>query len=154
LTQTNIGLIKKSADTDMTPADTRLMEWIRKKRGRLDTLRSPDRDLVEKLHEEMRVLHTYNSNAIEGNTLTLSETRLVLSEGIAIGGKTLSEHLEATNNAQGYDLIVRLAREQVPISHVTVQQIHEVVTRGILEICGRYRTRNVRITGAVRSQTD
>jgi len=137
----------------MTPADTTLMEWIRKKRERLDALRPLDRDLVEKLHEEMRVLHTYNSNAIEGNTLTLSETRLVLDEGITIGGKTLREHLEATNNAQGYDLIVRLAREQAPISHVTVQQIHEIVTRGILESCGRYRTRNVRITGSARSPT-
>lgn len=154
MSHTNIGLIKKSADTDMTPADTRLREWILKKRERLDALRPLDRDLVEKLHEEMRVLHTYNSNAIEGNTLTLSETKLVLSEGITIGGKTLREHLEATNNAQGYDLMVRLAREQAPISHVTVQQIHEIVTRGILEISGRYRIRNVRITGAVRSPTD
>lgn len=138
----------------MTTADTHLMEWIRNKRGRLDALRPLDRDLVEKLHEEMRVLHTYNSNAIEGNTLTLSETKLVVNEGITIGGKTLREHLEATNNAQGYDLIVRLAHEQALISHVSIQQIHEVVTRGILESAGRYRTRNVRITGAVRSPPD
>ena len=138
----------------MTTAETHLMEWIRKKRERLDALRPLDRDLVERLHEEMRVLHTYNSNALEGNTLTLSETKLVLNEGITVGGKTLREHLEATNNAQGYDLIVRLAREQAPINHVTIQQIHEVVTRGILEHAGCYRTRNVRITGAVRSPTD
>ena len=138
----------------MTQADTHLMEWIREKRERLDALRPLDRDLVKKLHEEMRVLHTYNSNAIEGNPLTLSETKFVVNEGITIGGKTLREHLEATNNARGYDLIVRLAREQAPISHVTIQQIHEVVTRGILETAGRYRTRNVRITGAVRSPPD
>jgi len=138
----------------MPPADTHLMEWIQEKRERLDALRPLDRDLIEKLHEEMRVLHTYNSNAIEGNTLTLSETKLVVNEGITIGGKTLREHLEATNNAKGYDLIVRLAREKVPINHVTIQQIHEVVTLGILESAGRYRTRNVRITGAVRSPTD
>jgi len=138
----------------MTPADSHLMEWIRKKRELLDALRPFSRDLVERLHEEMRILHTYNSNAIEGNTLTLSETKLVLSEGITIGGKTLREHLEATGNAQGYDLIVRLARERAPVSHVTVQQIHEVVTKGILECPGQYRTRNVRITGAIRSPAD
>jgi Fic family protein len=154
LFHTNIGSIKKSADTDMTLADPHLMEWIQKKRERLDTLRPLDRDLVEKLHEEMRLLHTYNSNAIEGNTLTLSETKLVLDEGITIGGKTLREHLEATNNAQGYDLIVRLAHEQIPINHITVQQIHEMVTRGILESAGCYRTRNVRITGAACSPPD
>ncbi|MDD3136998.1 MAG: hypothetical protein PHF57_07635 [Methanoregula sp.] len=70
----------------------------------------------------MRVLHTYHSNSIEGNTLTLSETKLVLSTGITTGGKTLREHLEVTNNAQGYDLIVRLAREQAPINHMTIQR--------------------------------
>jgi len=138
----------------MPAEDTRLMEWIRKKRERLDTLRPFSPDLVEKLHEEMRLLHTFNSNAIEGNTLTLSETKLVLDEGITIGGKTLREHLEATNNASGYDLIERLARDQTPISHVTIQQIHEVVTRGILESAGLYRTRNVRINGAARSPPD
>ena len=138
----------------MTPADTHLMEWIRKKSERLNALRPLDKDLVKRLHHEMRVYHTYNSNAIEGNTLTLSETKLVLNEGITIGGKTLREHLEATNNAQGYDLIVRLAHEPAPFNHVTIQQIHEVVTRGILESAGRYRTKNVRITGAVRSPTD
>ncbi|MDP2796125.1 MAG: Fic family protein [Methanoregula sp.] len=138
----------------MTVTDTHQMEWIREKSKRLNALRPLDRDLVERLHHEMRVLHTYNSNAIEGNTLTLSETKLVLNEGITIGGKTLQEHLEATNNAQGYDLIVRLAHEQAPINHVTIQQIHEIVTRGILESAGRYRTKNVRITGAVQSPTD
>lgn len=145
---------KNLADTDMSADDTQLMEWIEKKRERLDTLRPLDSDVIEKLHEEMRLLHTYNSNAIEGNTLTLSETRLVLDEGITIGGKTLREHLEATNTAAGYDLIVQLAREQVKIDHVAIQQIHEIVTRGILESAGRYRTRNVRITGAARSPPD
>jgi len=138
----------------MQHVDKTLMEWIRIKHERFDALRPLDRDLVEKLHEEMRVLHTYNSNAIEGNTLTLSETKLVVNDGITIGGKTLREHLEATNNAKGYDLIVRLAREQAPFSHVTIQQIHEMVTRGILEQAGQYRTRNVRITGAARSPAD
>jgi len=138
----------------MTAPDTHLMEWIHEKTKRLNALRPLDPDLVKQLHEDMRVLHTYNSNAIEGNTLTLSETKLVLSTGITIGGRTLREHLEATNNAQGYDLIVRLAREQAPLNHITIQQVHEIVTRGILESAGRYRTHNVRITGAVRSPPD
>ncbi|OPX64641.1 MAG: Fic/DOC family protein [Methanoregula sp. PtaU1.Bin006] len=130
------------------------MEWIRQKKARLDALRPMSPDLDAKLHEEIRVRHTYNSNAIEGNTLTLSETKLVLEEGITIGGKTLREHLEATNNARGYDMIVRLAQKKAPISHVTIQQVHEIVTRGILEDAGRYRTRNVRITGAHKSPAD
>jgi len=150
----NIGSLKKIADTDMSPVFALLMERIRQKKERLDTLRPLDRDLVAHLHDEMRLLHTYHSNAIEGNTLTLSETKLVLEEGITIGGKTLREHLEATNNARGYDLMVRLSSEKVPVNHVTIQQIHEVVTRGILETAGQYRTRNVQITGAPRSPPD
>lgn len=138
----------------MTASDTHLMEWIQEKTNQLNALRPLNPDLVKQLHEEMRVLHTYNSNAIEGNTLTLSETKLVLSTGITIGGRTIREHLEATNNAQGYDLIVRLSREQAPLNHITIQQVHEIVTRGILENAGRYRTHNVRITGAVRSPPD
>lgn len=145
---------QKSADTDMDTPKMDLMEWIRQKKERLDALRPLSPDLVARLHEEIRLRHTFNSNAIEGNTLTLSETKLVLEEGITIGGKTLREHLEATNNAHGYDLIVRLAQKNAPINHVTIQQIHEVVTRGILEDAGRYRTRNVRITGALQSPAD
>lgn len=138
----------------MLRTDDSLAAWIRKKQERLEAMRPLDQDALNRLHSEIRLLHTYNSNAIEGNTLTLSETKLVIDEGITVGGKTLREHLEAANNAQGYDLIVSLAREQVPISHVTIQQVHEVVTKGILESAGRYRTRNVRITGAVCSPPD
>lgn len=138
----------------MTRPDPDIMEWIWQKKERLDALRPLSPDLVARLHEEIRLRHTFNSNAIEGNTLTLSETKLVLEEGITIGGRTLREHLEATNNAQAYDLIVRLARKKAPINHVTIQQVHEIVTRGILEDAGRYRTRNVRITGASKSPAD
>ena len=64
------------------------------------------------MHEEMRLLHTYHSNAIEGNTLSPSETKLVLETGITIGRKTLTEHIEATNNAKAFDLVEEIARER------------------------------------------
>jgi Fic family protein len=102
----------------------------------------------------MRLLHTYHSNAIEGNTLTLSETKLVLEEGTTIGGKSLREHLEATNNARAFDLINDIAQKKKPIDHVTIQRIHEVVTASILEEAGKYRSTNVRITGAVKTPPD
>ena len=85
----------------------------------------------------MRLLHTYHSNAIEGNTLSPSETKLVL-DGITIGGKTLVEHIEATNNAKAFDLVEKVARERRAIDQVTIQEVHEVVTAGILEDAGRY----------------
>jgi Fic family protein len=106
------------------------------------------RDVVARLREQLRVAHTYHSNAIEGNTLTLKETRLILEQGITIRGKSLREHLEATNNAQAFDWIWGKARPGLRVDHRTIQALHEIVTRGILDSAGRYREGQVRITGA------
>lgn len=127
---------------------------ITSKMRRLNSLRPLPADAVKRLHEELRLFHTYHSNAIEGNTLTLSETRLVLEEGIAIGGKSLREHLEAVNNAKAFDLIMDIAKEKPAIDHVIIQQIHEVVMKGIIEDASKYRTKNVRITGAAKTPPD
>ncbi len=121
---------------------------------RLNSLRPLPADALRNLHEEMRLLHTYHSNAIESNTLTLPETKLVLEEGISIGGKSLREHLEATNNASAFDLIEDIAKKKNQINHVIIQQIHETVTKGILEDTGKYRTKNVRIIGSVKTPPD
>jgi Fic family protein len=142
------------SDTDTSLIQKQLLSRINEKMNRLNSLRPLPADAVKKLHEEMRLLHTYHSNAIEGNTLTLPETKLVLEEGITIGGKTLREHLEATNNARAFDLIEEIAKKKKTIDHVVIQQIHEVVTAGILEDAGKYRTRNVRITGSAKTPPD
>lgn len=142
------------SDTDTSLIQEKLLSRINEKMNRLNSLRPLPADAVIKLHEEMRLLHTYHSNAIEGNTLTLPETKLVLEEGITIGGKSLREHLEATNNARAFDLIENIARKNKTIDHVVIQQIHEVVTAGILEDAGKYRTKNVRITGAAKTPPD
>jgi len=113
--------------------------WLRRCKD-LSSLRPLPTDAAKRLHEEMRLLHTYHSNAIEGNTLSPSETKLVLETGITTtGGKTLVEHIEATNNAKAFDLVEKVARERRAIDQVTIQEVHEVVTAGILEDAGRYR---------------
>jgi len=142
------------SDTDSELIHRKLLTRIEDKMRRLNSLRPLSADAVKRLHDEMRLLHTYHSNAIEGNTLTLSETKLVLEEGTTIGGKSLREHLEATNNAKAFDLIEDIAKKKKTIDHVTIQQIHEVVTAGILEEAGKYRSTNVRITGAVKTPPD
>ncbi len=124
---------------------------IQGKKRRLDEMRPLPTDSVKKLREELRLLHTYHSNAIEGNTLTLSETKLILEEGITIGGKSLREHLEATNTAGAYDHIERLAKSKNPLTNESVQEVHGMVTKGILSEAGKYRTTNVRITGAAKT---
>jgi len=142
------------SDTDTSLIQKKLLSRINEKMDRLNSLRPIQADAVKKLHEEMRLLHTYHSNAIEGNTLTLPETKLVLEAGITIGGKSLREHLEATNNARAFDLIENMATKKKKIEHAVIQHIHEVVMAGILEDAGKYRTRNVRITGADKTPPD
>lgn len=142
------------ADTDIQLIKEELLARVNEKMEQLNSMRPIPADALGRLHEEMRLVHTYHSNAIEGNTLTLQETKLVLEEGLTIGGKSLREHIEATNNAKAFDRMEELAKKKCSIDHIIIQEIHEIVTRGILEDAGRYRTRNVRIAGAVKSPPD
>ncbi len=137
-------------DTD-TLIDRRLLERIRSKKQILDERRPLPADAVKRLNDEMRLFHTYHSDAIEGNTLTLQETKIVIEEGMTIGGKSLREHLEAAGNAEAFDLIGKLASDCRPLDHVIIQEIHEIVTKGQLKDSGKYRTQNVRIAGAVKT---
>lgn len=140
--------------TDTSLIQEELLARINEKMKQLNLMRPISTDALARLHEEMRLVHTYHSNAIEGNTLTLQETKLVLEEGLTIGGKSLREYLEASNNAKAFDRMEELAKNKRAIDHVTIQELHEIVTRGILEDAGKYRTRNVRIAGAVKTPPD
>lgn len=139
-------------DTPLIPAE--LLVRIEEKMERLNAMRPLSADVIGKLNEELMLMHTYHSNAIEGNTLTLSETQLIVTEGLTIGGKSLQEHLEATNNAKAFGLIETLAKNKTQIDHVAIQRIHEVVTKAILEDSGKYRRKNVRIAGAIKTPPD
>jgi Fic family protein len=137
----------KYNDTDIYIDDS-LLKRIEQKKKRLDILRPLSKDALKTLLEDIRLRHTYHSDAIEGNTLTLQETKLVLEEGVTIGGKPLKDHIEARNDAEAFDLMLDLAHTNKPISQETIQQIHEIVTKGLLKDAGKYRTGNVRITGS------
>jgi len=115
---------------------------------KLDSLRPLPKDAVKRIIEDIRLRHTYHSDAIEGNTLTLQETRLVLEEGITIGGKPLKDHIEARNDAEAFDLMIELVNSKKNISQEIIQQIHEFVMKGILKNPGQYRTENIAIAGA------
>lgn len=79
----------------------KLLISILAKKAELDKHRPLNPSIVKKLEEQFVLEWTYNSNAIEGNTLTLQETEIVLNQGITIGGKTVNEHLEAINHKKG-----------------------------------------------------
>jgi len=137
----------KYADTDIKVNDS-LLNRIEEKKKKLDSLRPLPKDAVKRIIEDIRLRHTYHSDAIEGNTLTLQETKLVLEEGVTIGGKPLKDHIEARNDAEAFDLMIELVNSKKKISQEIIQKIHEFVMKGILKTPGQYRTENVRITGA------
>jgi Fic family protein len=91
----------------------------------------------------------YESNRIEGNTLTLRETQLVLQEGMTISGKSLREHLEAINHNEALAFIEELAVQKAEFSEYALKQIHALVLHGIdHDNAGRYRTVPVLIAGS------
>ncbi len=112
--------------------DTRLARRLANKKKKLDTYRPLSPDIVRRLHGDFRVLFTYNSNAIEGNTLTLAETQMVLEYGVTVEGHPLREYLETTNHAEAFDFLNTLVSNQ--ISLVTVLKIHGLVMRNSLEL--------------------
>jgi Fic family protein len=140
-------------DTDI-PINERLRTRIELKKRALDNRRPLPVDAVNRLREEIRLAHTYHSDAMEGNTLTLQETKLVIEAGITIGGKTLKEHLEATGNANAFDTLEDLSKNRDPIDQATIQETHELATLGWLMDAGRYRAQNVRVVGRKKSPPD
>lgn len=136
----------KYEDTDIKISGS-LISKIERKKKKLDSLRPLPKGAVKRILEDIRLRHTYHSDAIEGNTLTLQETKLVLEEGITIGGKSLKDHIEAKNDAEAFDIMVELVNSKKEISQEIIQKIHEFVTKGILKNPGQYRTENVTITG-------
>jgi Fic family protein len=121
---------------------------------RLDALRPLPAVLVRNLHEDLVVRWTYHSNAIEGSTLTLKETRVVL-EGITVGGKLLQEHFEAINHRDAILYIEQLVMQGELLTEWQIRAIHQLVLKNIDdENAGRYRTVNVRIAGAEHMPPD
>ncbi|MGJ3495145.1 Adenosine monophosphate-protein transferase SoFic (plasmid) [Piscirickettsia salmonis] len=117
-------------------------------KSKLDSFRPLPPELVRNLHEDLILRWTYNSNAIEGNTLTLLETKVVL-EGITIGGKTLREHFEAINHKEAILFIEELVQKNTNLSLHDLKAIHQLILKGIDDKnAGRYRTTNVIISGA------
>lgn len=123
-----------------------LYKEIDQLKDRLNEYRKTEHPKVTKALE---IEYTYESNKIEGNTLTLQETALVIEKGLTVGGKTLNEHLEAINHTQAIDYIKELAKEKNNISERDILQIHSLILQGIdRQNAGIYRKVPVIISGA------
>ena len=118
-------------------------------KARLLGLRPLPPDALQKIENAFAIEYTYESNRIEGNTLTLQETELVVNEGVTIAGKSMREHLEAINHVEAIDYIKDFAKGGMEISERTIKEIHAIVLHGIdRENAGRYRGVPVMISGS------
>ncbi len=136
---------RKSGQPHMDP---RLAARISRKKAQLDLSHPLPIDTVHRLNKDLRVFLTYHSNAIEGNSLSLQETQMVIDYGITIHGHPLREYLEATNHAEAYEYVTSLIEKRESIKKETILALHHLVMDKILETNGQFRTAPVYIRGS------
>lgn len=124
-----------------------ILNIIDAKKAELDKKRPLTAGEVERLTEEFVVEYTYNSNAIEGNTLTLRETDMVL-KGLTIAQKPLKDHMEAIGHRDAFRFVADLVKDNIPLSESIIKQIHYLVLADKPDDRGKYRNVPVRIMGA------
>lgn len=138
------------------PADGRfklqesILAQIDRKKAEMDGRRPLTQGELERLNEEFTVEYTYNSNAIEGNTLTLRETDLVL-RGLTIDQKPLKDHMEAVGHKEAFDYVRELVKANAPLTESVIKQIHFLVLADKKDDRGVYRRVPVRIMGALHT---
>jgi Fic family protein len=125
-----------------------MFEQINQKKELLDANRPLPKYTVKSLREKLLLEWTYNTNAIEGNTLTINETKVVL-EGITVGGKTLREHLEVLNHRDAITYVEEIVQKGEPLSEWQIKNLHRLILKGIDDdYAGIYRDQQVFISGA------
>ncbi|MBK9191907.1 MAG: Fic family protein [Crocinitomicaceae bacterium] len=140
-----------SAVVDFAP-DNELKKLL-KEADRLKKIWSKKKPLnqiqLQKLNEHFSLKYTYESNKIEGNTLTFQETFLVVNQGLTIGGKSVNEHLEAINHAEAVEFLVQLVQNKESLTERVLQEIHYLILKGIDRTnAGKYRRVPVYISGS------
>ena len=127
-----------------------LYERALEKKKRLDSLRPLNKFQLNKIKEQFNIEYVYNSTSIEGNTLSLNETKLILEEGITIGGKSMREHLDVINQKKAIEWINEFAKKKSKeISEADIIALHRITLKGISDYwAGRYKTSQNRILGS------
>ncbi len=145
----NLYMIPENAPKPLDGRRSRsgILAEIDMKRERLDKMRPLTPGEVKRLQDEFMIDFTYNSNAIEGNTLTLKETAMVL-EGVTIDQKPLKDHLDAVGHRDAFLYIEDIAKKNVPLSESVIKSIHSLVLMNQPEDRGVFRKIPVRIMGA------
>ena len=147
-------IIKADDNKFIIDLDDNYFEEVDSLKRKLDSKRPIPKETLKSLRESINLEWTYNSNGIEGNTLTLRETQVVL-EGITVGGKSIKEHLEAINHEKAILFLDDLVKDNEPISEWNIKNIHQLILKDIdNENAGRYRKENVTIKGATHIPPD
>lgn len=124
------------------------LQLLTSKKQKIDTFRPLPPELVKNLDEWFKIELTYTSNAIEGNTLTRAETALVVEKGLTVQGKSLTEHLEATNHAEALEYVKTLVgKKRQDITKQDILDVNRLILNKIeAGSAGRYRTQHARLT--------
>lgn len=126
-----------------------LIDRLEAKKEKLDLSRPLSDTILQRIKSDISLEWTYHSNSIEGNTLSLNETKIILEEGMTIKGKTLREHFEIVNHHEAIDYVSSLVAIDRLLSESDILELHRIVMTKIeKEFGGRYRTGGVRIVGA------
>lgn len=135
--------VKNITQTDLP------LERLDQKKRKIVSMRPLPAAAIQRIQSALSIEWTYNSNSIEGNTLSLAETRAVLEDGVTIKGKSLREHFEAVNHQEAIELVEVLAQPGFVLTENAILDVHAIVLDKIeKEYAGRYRNAGVRITGA------
>lgn len=147
-------IIKPDDNKFIIDLDDNYFDEVDSLKKELDSKRPIPKETLKSLRESINLEWTYNSNGIEGNTLTLRETQVVL-EGITVGGKSIKEHLEAINHEKAILFLDDLVKDNEPISEWNIKNIHQLILKDIdNENAGRFRKENVTIKGATHIPPD
>jgi len=126
-----------------------LYERILEKKKRLDSIRPLNKEHLKLIKEQMEIEYIYNSTSIEGNTLSLNETRLILEEGITISGKSLREHLDVINQKEAISWIEEFIKNKAKIKEGDIIELHRLTLKAISNYwAGKYKISQNRVLGS------
>ena len=115
---------------------------------KIDSFRPLDQQIAKQIQEYYKIGLTYSSNALEGNTLDLAETKVVLEDGLTINGKPLKDHLEAIGHGLAFDKLISISKSDF-ITEENIKDLHSLFYNKIdSDNAGKYRTKPIIVTGA------
>ena len=142
-------LLNKSTKQVLPKPLMKVLSEIDVLKQKTDALKPLNKIQLHKLNDYFFTDYTYESNKIEGNTLTLQETAMVIKEGVTIGGKSVREHLEAINHKEAIDFVNDLSNNKITLNERSIKELHYLVLKGIHNAeAGNYRNTDVRISGS------